>query len=70
MGKKSFKNQKIYKMKGCSKRKSRRRLGGSQLAYTGEQPIQTGPNPKMCRYVWLQGEVSLSCINPHASTSV
>jgi len=44
MGKKSFKNQKIYKMKGCSKRKSRRRLGGSQLAYTG-QPIKTGPNP-------------------------
>ena len=45
MGKKSLKNQKIYKMTCCSTNKSKRRLGGSQLAYTGEQPIQTGPNP-------------------------
>jgi hypothetical protein len=48
MGKKSFKkHQKLYKMKGCSKKKSRRRLGGgsnSFLAYTGA-PIATQSNP-------------------------
>jgi len=46
MGRKSFKkNQKLYKMKGCSKNKSRRRLGGgSNSAYTGA-PIKTQSNP-------------------------
>jgi hypothetical protein len=50
MGKKSFKkHQKLYKMKGCSTKKSRRRLGGGgsssqYLAYTGE-PIAKHPNP-------------------------
>ena len=45
MGRKSFKkHQKLYKMKGCSKKnKSRRNLAGG-LAYTGT-PIHTQPNP-------------------------
>ena len=46
MGRKSFKkNQKLYKMKGCSKNKSRRRLGGGlNSAYTGAD-IKTQSNP-------------------------
>ena len=44
MVKKSKRNQKMYKMKGCSK-KTRKYLGGSDtLAYTGEK-IPTVPNP-------------------------
>jgi hypothetical protein len=52
MGKsKSRRHQKVYKMRGCSKktRKHRRRkyLGGSDsnLAYTGKPVVNSGPNP-------------------------
>ena len=48
MGRKaSRKNQKMYRMKGCSKRTRKNYLGGSadaNLAYTGHN-IQTVPNP-------------------------
>ena len=67
MGKsKSRRHQKVYKMRGCSKktRKHRRKtyrrkhLGGSDsnLAYTGKPVVNSGPNP------------FLSCVNnngPH-----
>jgi hypothetical protein len=51
MGRKtSRKNQKVYRMKGCSKktRKNYLGLGGSadiNLAYTGNNKISTVPNP-------------------------
>ena len=48
MGRKaSRKNQKMYRMKGCSKRTRKNYLGGSadiNLAYTGHN-IHTVPNP-------------------------
>jgi len=48
MGKKlSKKSQKVYRMKGCSKKTRKNHLGGFadvNLAYTG-QTIPTGPNP-------------------------
>jgi hypothetical protein len=42
------KKQKIYKMRGCSKKKSRKHLGGANmnLAYTGK-PFFSTPNPHL-----------------------
>jgi len=41
----SKKNQKLYKMKGCSKKTRKNYLGGSSLAYTGKPLPNEGPNP-------------------------
>lgn len=49
MSKKSKSHQKLYKMKGCSKKTRKNHLGGSPdapLAYTGK-PIFSVPNPNL-----------------------
>jgi hypothetical protein len=64
MIKSSRKNQKIYKMKGCSKKtlKNKKHLGGSSgaadvnLAYTGKT-VQTVPNP----FLAYTGKGGTSC---------
>jgi hypothetical protein len=60
---KSRKNQKIYKMKGCSKKtlRNKKYLGGSSaadlnLAYTGK-PVQSVPNP----FLAYNGKGGASC---------
>lgn len=50
--KNSRKSQKVYKMKGCSKTRSKKYLGGrlyESLAYTGNQklPVKPVPNPNL-----------------------
>jgi hypothetical protein len=41
---KSSKHQKLYKMRGCSKKSRKNHLGGANLAYPSKN-IQTNPNP-------------------------
>jgi hypothetical protein len=70
MGKKTSKrNQKLYKMKGCSKNKSRKHgrhhHGGSEpLAYTGEK-MQFSNNPFLA-YTGKGGSGSNNSLNPSA----
>lgn len=52
----SRKKQKMYNMKGCSKSRKHRVVGGSSLAYTGK-PIHTEPNP----YFSYTGKGGSSC---------
>jgi hypothetical protein len=77
MRKSSRKNQKIYKMKGCSKKtlKNKKYLGGSttsaadvNLAYTGK-PIQTVPNPFLA-YTGKGGSSCSSNLTPSLAIPV
>jgi hypothetical protein len=67
MGKKKSKsNQKLYKMRGCSKKTRKNHLGGSAdapLAYTGK-PIFSIPNPNLA-YTGKGGKpVNINAANP------
>lgn len=57
MTKKSSRNQKLYKMKGCSKKTRKNYLGGSSLAYTGKPFLKEGPNP----FLAYNGKGGSSC---------
>jgi hypothetical protein len=63
MKKKSKRHQKLYKMRGCmKKKKSKKHLeGGTNLAYTG-QPVKFQPNPFLA-YTGTGGASSLDNIS-------
>lgn len=66
---KSQKHQKLYKMKGCSKKSRKNHLGGSNLAYPSNN-INTVPNPFLAYTGKGGGSNNLAPVNTNGANPV